>query len=93
MTAPFSPDDMARWAALDLGDREVYDLMLLEVRATGFEAALADMDVEVLHHAIREFLAYHGHTPAARLACQAWLVSWHDQHPEASWMIHARSSN
>ena len=83
--APFGDDDMARWSALELSPREIYDLALLEMRAAGWDEALADMGVDVLHHAVGAFLERHDHTAAAHAIGAAWLVLWHRVHPDVDW--------
>jgi hypothetical protein len=91
MTGPFGDDDMARWNTLDLPDRALYDLALLEMETTGFAAAMADMDLELLEHAVATFGHRHGDTRTARAICTAWLVVWHDAHPDVDWLVHTHS--
>lgn len=86
MLTPFSDEDMAAWEALDLDDRQLYDLALMEMAASGFDAAVADMPVELLEPAVLAFCRAHGESRAARAISQAWLVVWHRAHPEADWV-------
>jgi hypothetical protein len=93
MFAPFGPDDMERWQTLDLTDRELYDLATLEMAAAGWEAAMVDMGLELLEHAVVGFRTRHGDTRAARAIATAWLTVWHRAHPDVDWMVHTREGS
>jgi hypothetical protein len=88
VTGPFSDEDMARWSALDLDDRGLYDAALWEMQATGFDAGVAAMPLELLDPAVLAFCRAHGESRAARVIAAAWITVWRRAHPEADWVVH-----
>lgn len=79
--SPFDDNDMERWETLDLDDRGLYDLALLELAVAGWDTMITDLPLDVLEEAVLGFRRHRGDSRAARAIAAAWFALWHRTHP------------